>query len=58
MSLPKVIYVFARKLQDGSEDLYAYDNQIEAIDEDGPTVVGEYRLVRKNTFRKQVVKVR
>jgi hypothetical protein len=54
MSLPTIIYVHEGKNQDGTTDLYAWKTAAEAIEDDGPTVVGTYKLVGKRTMRKVV----
>jgi hypothetical protein len=49
MGLPKVIFV--RKDDD---DLLAYDSVVDAIEDDGPTVIGRYELVTEKKARKVV----
>jgi hypothetical protein len=55
-TFPKILY--ARQNDPGDcEDLDVFETISEAIDEDGPTEVGEYQLVRTKTFEKLVQEV-
>lgn len=45
--------IFVRKDKDGDvEYLLAFEEQAEAIDEDGPTAVATYKLVEENKLEK------
>jgi hypothetical protein len=57
VSLPKTVYVSERVLSDDTY-LECSRKQDEAIEDDGPTVIGVYKLVEVLTLRKavQVVK--
>jgi len=55
MTLPKTIFVRVEKSDDDGEDwLNAFYERDEAVDGDGPTVVGEYRLVNTKRLAKYV----
>jgi hypothetical protein len=48
--LPETVYV---RSDDDEEGLFlAFGSRMEAVDENGPTEIGEYKLVRKQVFEK------
>jgi len=48
--LPETMYV---RVEDDEEGIFsAFGSRMEAIDDDGPTEIGEYRLVQKKVFEK------
>jgi hypothetical protein len=48
---PKLIYVHS----DENGNLLAYDREGDAIEDDGPTLVGQYQLVSIRKLAKEVV---
>lgn len=50
--LPKLIFISEHKENDGTVWLQADRLPLDAIEGDGPTVVGTYQLVEKRTLKK------
>lgn len=55
MKLPKVVYVAIREGSDRSTWMECERLPEDAIEDDGPTEIGTYRLVEVNELRKQAV---
>jgi len=58
MSLPKRIYVAERTERTSDPYLVAERTPGEAIEDDGPTVIGTYELVSTEKMAKKATKVR
>lgn len=58
MALPKYVLVAERRENDGAKYLVAETRMAEAIEDDGPTLVGTYKLVSKRRMVKKVTEVR
>jgi hypothetical protein len=54
-TFPKILY--ARQGDAQENEMEVFETIAEAIDEDGPTEVGEYQLVGTKTFEKLVQEV-
>ena len=54
MILPKIVFV-RREVDEDTSYLLAYERREDAVEDDGPTVVGEYRFVKSETLVKRVV---
>ena len=51
---PQTIFV-RREVDEDTSYLLAYVRREDAVEDDGPTVVGEYRFVKSETLVKRVV---
>ena len=54
MILPKIVFM-RREMDKDTSYLLAYERREDAVEDDGPTVVGEYRFVKSETLVKRVV---
>ena len=53
-SLPREVFVRIERVPNGTDYLVAFVTHREAVEDDGPTNMGVYHLVRKLSVRKRV----
>ena len=58
MALPKIMFVREETDNEGSKFLISFSNPQEAVENDGPTMVGTYKLVGKRRLIKQIQEVK